>query len=372
MRAPLCSADPVEALSRAVIDDPAPFYARLRDEAPLSRVGDTGVHLAATWELIEEALGREADFSANLTGVLCRGDDGRPTVFELPSSAATEVIATADEPAHTVQRNLAQPRFAARYIEPVEADVRAWVREELAPLVADGGGEFVRLVEVVPARVVADLLGLPQADVERVRAWAMIGGDMLAGEVDAAGLGRLASATSEMSAYLGEKIALAAEAPRGSPGAPLLHHLARGVASGDVVFEAATGIAIVLFGAGGESTAALLASCLRRLAEHPDIADELRRDRGLVGRFVEEVVRLDPPFKFHYRPVRRDCELGGFELRRGDRLMLLWASANRDAAVFDDPGRLAPRSSPSEAALELRARSALLNRRPARAPRSAG
>ena len=104
--------------------------------------------------------------------------------------------------------------------------------------------------------------------------------------------------------------------------------------------SAAVGIAIVMFGAGGESTAALIGSAARLLAQDPALADELRAHPEQISRYVEEVVRLEPPFKFHYRAVRRACELGGAELAPGDRLMLLWASANRDPAHFADPDAL--------------------------------
>ncbi len=122
--------------------------------------------------------------------------------------------------------------------------------------------------------------------------------------------------------------------------APLLHALARGVEGGALDVDHAIGIAIVMFGAGGESTAALIGSVMRRLAADPAVTNQLRQDRELIPRFIEEVVRLEPPFKFHYRAVRRDCELGGVELMNGDRLMLLWASANRDSRHFDDPDSL--------------------------------
>jgi cytochrome P450 len=70
------------------------------------------------------------------------------------------------------------------------------------------------------------------------------------------------------------------------------------------------------------------------------MAENLRHAPRLVPRFIEEVARLESPFKFHYRVVRRACELGRVELAEGDRLMLLWASANRDPAQFDDPDAL--------------------------------
>ena len=140
-----------------------------------------------------------------------------------------------------------------------------------------------------------------------------------------------------MMGYLGEHLDRAKEHLRREPDAPLMHALAGGVESGQIDRGAAIGIATTMFAAGGESTAALVGSAVRYLAEHPETARVVRESPELIPRFVEEVGRLDPPFNFHYRVVRRSCELAGFELHPGDRLMLLWASANRDPAHVDDP-----------------------------------
>jgi cytochrome P450 len=340
MRAPLCCADPAELLDPATIEVPHGFFARVRGQHAISRVGDTGVHLVATWDLIEEALAREADFSANLTGVLVRGDDGKPAALELPATGASQVIATADEPSHKVHRALAQPRLARQRIAELEPRLRDWARHALEPWLAAGGGDFVPLAETVPARAVALVLGLPERDVADHRRWAMMGGDMLAGDVSAARMAEFGAETGRMARYLGEHIAAAPSGSAPSPDLPLLHALAYGTASQQIDTGAAIGIAIVMFGAGGESTAALIGSAARLLAENPALADELRAHPEQIARYVEEVVRLEPPFKFHYRAVRRACQLGGAELVPGDRLMLLWASANRDPAHFADPDLL--------------------------------
>lgn len=340
MRAPAYSQRADEIFAPESIEDPFPLFARLRNDCPVSRIGDTGVHLVATWDLIDEALGREADFSANLTGVLIRGSDGQPDVFELPDSDASRVIATADEPDHAVHRALAQPRLAASRIVELERPIRSWVREAVVPWLAAANADFVPIAELIPARALATVLGLPDGDVSRHRRWAMMGGDMLAGDVDHGQVGELARETLKMVEYLDRHLAEARAAPWGEGDAPLLHALARGVQSGEIQVTQAIGIAIVMFGAGGESTAALIGSVVRRLASDPDVAEQLRRDRSLVPRFVEEVARLEPPFKFHYRAVRRACSLGGVDLAPGDRLMLLWASANRDADHLDDANSL--------------------------------
>jgi len=340
MRAPYYSDVADELLQPAAIDSPQTIYARLRAHTPISRIGESGVHFVATWALVEEALGREEDFSANLTGVLFRGPDGQPAAFELPGTGATDVIATADEPSHSIHRSLAQPRLMASRIKRLEDRMRGWVRRAIDPWLADGGGDFAPLSELVPALALAHVLGLPEGDVSRFRVWAMMGGDMLAGEVDAQRLEFLARETGQMAVYLGEHLDRAIAAPNDDPEAPLLHALALGVLAGKIDRQHAIGISIVMFGAGGESTAALVGSTLRVVAENPVLAEELRASPELIPRLVEEVVRLEPPFNFHYRSVRRRCQLGGADLDEGDRLMLSWASANRDPAIFEDPDTL--------------------------------
>jgi cytochrome P450 len=337
MRAPLYSSNPNELFEPGTIANPQRLYARLRAEAPLSRVGESGVHLVATWNLIEEALDRKSDFSANLTGVLMRSPSGEPAIFKMPTVDGGGIIATADEPDHSVHRRLLQSRFSTSAVAVLEEPVRRWAREAIREWLDGGAGDFVPVAELVPARVVGDLLGLPEGDVSRFRTWAMIGGDILAGNVDATRLGTVAAEAGRMVEYLGVHLDRAREGLRRDDDAPLLHPLAGAVEDGHISRDAAIGIAATMFAAGGESTAALLGNMVRHLAEHPETARDLRESAEIIPRFVEEVARFDPPFNFHYRVARRRCELGGFELHPDDRLMLLWASANRDPARVDDP-----------------------------------
>ena len=329
MRAPLYSSDPGELFSPKTIEDPYPLFERLRTERPLSRVAETGVHIVASWDLIEVALARESDFSANVTGMLVLDEAGTPGTVDFSHSAATQVIATADEPHHAVHREIAQPRLAAALIRELEGPVREWAIEAVEQWHAAGGGDFMSVAEVVPARAVAHILGLPDGDVSRYRQWAMMGGDMLAGAVTAEQIARFAGEGARMNEYLTDHLSRAGASKAAEE--PLLRALSAAVEEGRVDTQHAVGIAVVMFGAGGESTAGLIGSCAHRLGSDPTLAAQLRADPTLIPRFVEEIVRLESPFKFHYRAVRQECELGGFTLVPGDRLMLLWASANRDA-----------------------------------------
>jgi cytochrome P450 len=339
-RPPAYSDREAEIFDDAHIADPSSLHTRLRNTAPVSRIGESGVHLVATRELILEVLAREDDFSANLTGVLVRDREGFPSALPLPSSPATRVIATADEPDHRTHRAAVRHAFSPLAAARLEATVQTLARDAIAPWLAQGGGDFIPLAERLPAAVVGIFLGLPQSDLEHHRRWAMMGGDILAGVIDAAEMAELARESAAMHDYLAERFALeSGENDRGGQ-TPLLSDLAAAVNRGELSREDALGIITVLFGAGGESTAALIGTAVRRLACDSALASELRRRPEELPAFVEEAIRLDPPFKFHYRSVRRPCRLAGYDLGEGDRLMLVWASANRDEAHFAEPDRL--------------------------------
>jgi cytochrome P450 len=94
---------------------------------------------------------------------------------------------------------------------------------------------------------------------------------------------------------------------------------------------------IILFSAGGESTASLLGSLAWILADRRDIQQQVRDDPGLLGAFIEETLRYEPPFRGHYRHVVTDTTLGGVDLSAGSRLLLLWGAANRDPVQFETP-----------------------------------
>lgn len=345
MRAPYYSKRADLLFSSGAIDDPHNLYHLLRAERPLSQVGESGAFLVANWTLIQEALNREEDFSANLDGVLYRDDKGEPAMFDLSGlGSVSRVIATADKPDHQVHRDLLQPRFISIRIASYEAPIRHWVQSELFPILQQGGGDIMPMLETIPARIVADLLGLPAQDADRFRVWSMMGGDMLAGEISQEGLFALAEESQKMSRYLAEHLSVAEDALiNGKPllsDSPIMAVLAEGIAQKQIDQQQAIGIATVLFGAGGESTAALLGSALLWLAQDKSLAQSLRQKPQLIPRFVEEIIRLEPPFKFHYRAVRRDCELGGYSLRANDTLLLLWPSANRDENMFAQPDKL--------------------------------
>jgi cytochrome P450 len=99
----------------------------------------------------------------------------------------------------------------------------------------------------------------------------------------------------------------------------------------------AASIVLQILIAGNDSSASAMGSAVHMLARDRELQERLRTAPERIPDFVEEVLRLEAPFQGHFRITRRDCELAGSVLPRGTRLMLLWASGNRDEAVFENP-----------------------------------
>src|SRR5215475_8129832 len=186
------------------IDDPYPLYAGLRAHAPIHEIPDTEVFAVTTWKLVEEALARHQDFSANLTGMLVIGTHGRPELLDLAGmNTFTDSIANADEPDHAVHRAVVQPAFAAELVGALEPELRPRTRARIADFVAKGGGDFAREVsEWIPTWATARVAGLPFEDFERLQVWGMTGGDLLAANVPRSRLEALSAQTLAMSKYL--------------------------------------------------------------------------------------------------------------------------------------------------------------------------
>jgi cytochrome P450 len=302
--------------------------------SPISSIGNSGFHLISSFELIQEVLDREADFSANLKGVLYRSHDGNPDCFDLSETGALDVIATADGANHARHKKVLANAFTTKSVMQYEAYIRKIADKEIQKIKVNGGS-CIATIEKIPAMVISKLIGLPDTEYDDFIRWIMIGGSILAGEISSDGLHYLAVETEKMSGYLLEKFNLL-QNPNFRDQS-LLSVLRDAFENGDISQEEAIGIAIILFGAGGESTSALMGSSIYHLATKSEIQNELRKNNELIGPFIEEVIRMSPPFRFHYRHVNSDCFLGGYPLLSGEKLLLSWDSANRDENQFNNP-----------------------------------
>lgn len=327
----------------AAIDNPSALYAQMRAISPVCQIGETRAFFVSTHTAVEEAVKRHEDFSANLNRMLVCGDDEQPYVLDLAALGATNnVIATADEPDHAIQRKLMLPPLKQARIAELEPELRDFAQERVAAFVKKSGGDICpALSESLPAYVVMKLLGLQGNDaLEAIRRWAMMGGDFLAGRLNQEQMNRVFMESAALMEYLANWFDTVQAREHSERGESLTAKLVGGVEDALITREQAIGILIILFGAAGESTASLLGSAIRLLAADISLQEKLRGDPALIPNFVEEVVRLETPFKFHYRFVKKDTQLCNTPLKAGDVLLLGWAAANRDPAVWSEPDTL--------------------------------
>lgn len=331
-----------DLLSPSTLDDPYDCYAQLRLAGPVHRVPGTDFYLATTWDAVQEAVGRPEDFSSNLTATLvnagAQAGTVRPGTFDMGAvDTAGHVLATGDEPRHAHERKLVLPALVAkriRALEPAIADIARQLWDDAA---ADGRIEWMSAIgDRLPMTLVARLIGLPDDDVPQLVQWGYGSTELLSGVFDLEHIGTAVETSAQLAGYLYAKFAEA----QANPGDNLLGDLTRAVAQDTVTAEVAVLMLLQLVGAGGESTAGLMGNAARLLATHPDVQEQVRRDPQLVPALLEETLRLESPFRNHHRHIRRDTTLAGVPLPKDGHLLLLWGSANRDPAAFDDPDRL--------------------------------
>ena len=333
------SAVPLEA--QTIIDpdvwaDPYPFYERLRTEQPVWLVPGLDLAFVSTHELIVDALRRTDDFSNHLDVLIATGEDGSPFLFRTDEfGEGTTTLATADPPEHTMHRSVVFPELVARRMEAMRPEIEAFIDEQFKEAHSQGTRvEWANTVaHPVPARVIGRLIGLPDENWPDVMKWALHGGQLLAGFHTREAMNAISQENADSSHFLYAKLAEASN----DPGDDLLGVCSKAMASGDITRGEAIGTLTVLLGAGGESTASLIGNAVRMLADDSALQEQIRADHGLLENFIEEAVRLESPFRGHYRQVKRDCELGGVTLKAGTTAFLLWSSANRDPAEYDRP-----------------------------------
>ena len=327
--------DPAEFFGAEAIQDPYPLYDRLRAAGPVHRVGDSGFYLVCDWAAITEVVTRPDVFSSNLTATMTYTADGGVAPFEMDGlGGSTHILVTADDPVHAAHRKLVLSQFTAKRVRAFEPLIAEIFDKLWAAGVVDGRIEWMDAVaNRLPMTVVARLIGVPDDDADRLAHWGYAATQLLDGLMSADELAASMTAITELSSYLVDQLGRAMS----HPGDDLIGELARACADGRLDQFTAQLILVSLFSAGGESTASLLGSAVGYLATNPEVQRRLRDQPELMGAFLEETLRMEPPFRAHYRHVLRDTRLAGVELPADSRVLLLWGAANRDPAHFEAP-----------------------------------
>jgi len=330
-------------LDASVIDDPHPFYRRLVAEAPVWCIPDTEIVIVSSYDAVTEVVSRVDDFSSNLHALLYRTALGTPALLPF-EAAGVQTLAIADPPVHTAHRGTVFPELVARRMTALRPDIEALAEEQLSKALSRPRLEVMNdFANAIPIRVVSQLIGFHAGDPATLLAAAFDSTAMLAATKPLDEI----HATMERSATVVSWIAdqLQQSVDRGGDG--ILGVIGAAVAAGDLEFGEGLVIMHTLLSAGGESTTSLLGNAIHLLALNPGLQARLRDEPQLVAPFIEEALRLEPPFRYHLRHATRATEVQGVPIAAGSTVLLFWGAANRDPAEYDRPEEgLLDRSAP--------------------------
>ena len=311
----------------AFVVDPYPTFARLRRETPVLWHEPTGQHLAFSFVLCNAVL------RDRRLGRLW-ADKAPAERFEPFNRLHRNQMMENEPPDHTRLRSLVAKAFARGHVERLRPRVQQ-LADDLLDKVADAG-EFDLIedfAEPLPVAVIAELLGVPEADRHLLRPWSQAIVKMYEyGRTPRVEADAIASSEA-FSDYLRD---LAARR-RADPCDDLVSHLVLAEERGHMLSEdELVASAILLLNAGHEASVNAFGNGVVTLLDHPEQLARLRADPGLVAGALEEMIRFDAPLQLFERTAREDMQVGDVTVREGQRVAALLGSANRDPDAFDD------------------------------------
>jgi cytochrome P450 family 142 subfamily A polypeptide 1 len=240
-----------------------------------------------------------------------------------------------DDPRHRQQRMLVQPQLTHAGVARRTAEVEALVAELIAEAVATKEFDVIDLIAgQLPARLTARLLGFPEEMWPQVKSWSerLMRTDMR--DRDECVMSEFMDANRE---FLGAMMPIMQEVAT-CPRDDFMSIWTHATIDGQPLPPEAIFHEVGLFIAGGaETTRTAISHGLRAFIDHPDQWEEIANNPALVDSAVEEVLRWVTPLNNFFRMALTDDEVGGQKIAAGDRVIMLYPSANRDESVFANP-----------------------------------
>jgi cytochrome P450 len=310
----------------ALVTDPYPTFARLREEAPLYYNEEHDFYAVSRFADCDRSLPDWQTFSSARGGILELIKSG----IEIPPGT----LIFEDPPVHDLHRALLTRVFTPRRIGELESKVRAFCARVLDPLVGAGRFDLIEAVGAeMPMRVIGMLLGIPETDQTAIRDQ---GNENIRTEVG----GQMDFTAG--SYFTNEAFAEYVDWRGDHPSDDLMTDLLNaeftdenGVLRRLTRDEIMTYITVIS-GAGNETTGRLIGWIGSTLARFPEQRRELVDDPSLIPNAIEELLRFEPPAPFIGRYVTKDVELHGRIVPAGSALLFIIAAANRDPLRFPD------------------------------------
>jgi cytochrome P450 len=318
------------------------YFEHLRREAPISRheppediLGLDDQERLHYWAIVryEDIRRISRDPATFCSGEGVQFGDAPPEMLE-----ASQSFLAMDSPRHGKLRGLVSAAFTPRQVKRIEDGIRANAKQIVAEASESGGGDFVELIaKRLPLRTISDMIGVPEADRERVvqaadtlvaAADPEVFGDRQPIEVLGTALWTLTEFANELARHREQH-----------PGEDLMTALVQAEVDGDRLTHAEIAAFLVLLSvAGNDTTRHTTSHAMRALTVNPEqrqlLIDDL--DRQLPGA-VEEFIRWASPVMTFRRTTTKEVELHGRQLPPGEKVVLFYHSGNRDDREFAEP-----------------------------------
>ncbi len=310
--------------------NPYPGYAEMRRNTPVVQVEPAGF-----W-----AISRYADVASVIKNPQLFSSEGFKAAWQ-PAWVGYNPLANSmlalDGTNHTRLRTLVSRAFNSSATTRLEARIRKLAHRLADELAQKGEADFVSMFAMpLPAFVIGELLGLDVSLHHRFKAWS---DDIVGVTPEPMGpehVQRTLASIADLTRYITEVL----EARRRAPADDLVSDLLRAEVEGQRLTDREIiDFLVLLLLAGLETTVHLLVNSLLFLAERPDELARLRADLTLVPRFIDEMLRYDAPVQALLRTVTSDVTLSGVRIPKGEVVLALIASANRDERQYTEPDR---------------------------------
>jgi len=310
-------------------EDPFPIYEQLRAGGTI--VG-SGQEWLTTDHAVCNAVLRDRRFGVRPAG------DPAPTSEDTSGTTLDLGFLDREPPDHTRLRRLAAPAFRPKMMAGYAERIADFTRDLITGIerrTADGRpfDLIADFAAPLPIGVITTLMGIPDADVDRLSQHGTVVGSALSGVGTPAEAAALAAANAELYELFSELIPL----KKAHPGDDVISYLVAASPDGITPYELQTTARLLLI-AGFETTVNLIGNGIAALLDHPAQWELLRAEPERAAAAVEEVLRWAPPVQNTTRIAHEPVSIGGADLPPNSWIILLLAAANRDPAVFSDPG----------------------------------
>lgn len=335
----------------ATLQCPFPQYAQMREEQPVMHIESMGMFLVTRHDLVLQIIRDVETYSSRFGGAsMPLPDDDRKKMEAVMKEGYPRMatMLTADMPDHTRYRRLISKAFTPKVIAELEPKIREITTRLIDAFIDDDSIEFVEQFGVpLPVEVIAHALNVPDDRLADFKRWS---------DDSIAGIGTQISIDQRVEAERGVNeyqhyFAAELEKRKTEPQDDLLTNLLNARVDDDDPditdkrpLDMAEMLSMVqqLLVAGNETTTKLLTESMRLIAETPGEWEKLREDPSRAPMMVEEALRLTTPTQGMFRIATKDHELEGVQIPKGARIVIVFASANRDTELFEDPDSFCP------------------------------